>query len=210
MFAKPDYYLFSGGSTCKPACITEDPGHAWNHGALSPDINTTWLGLVGPGVRKSGTDTTTWADETDIRPTMMYLLGLRDDYQHDGRVLIEDLTPAALGSASSEYDTLVKLGQVYKQINASVGQLGLDTLKVDTAGIMSNSPQDAYYQQTVAMLRSLETDRDALVSQIRAVLESSEFHNWGLDQGQATSLTNQAQALLNRADAMAAGVPSQQ
>ena len=28
-----------------------------------------------------------WVDETDIRPTIMYLTGLRDDYEHDGRVI---------------------------------------------------------------------------------------------------------------------------
>jgi hypothetical protein len=28
-----------------------------------------------------------WVDETDIRPTILHLLGLRDDYQSDGRVI---------------------------------------------------------------------------------------------------------------------------
>ena len=30
-------------------------------------------------------------DETDIRPTLMYLTGLRDDYEHDGRVITQIL-----------------------------------------------------------------------------------------------------------------------
>ena len=30
-------------------------------------------------------------DETDIRPTLMYLTGLRDDYEHDGRVITQVL-----------------------------------------------------------------------------------------------------------------------
>ena len=33
-----------------------------------------------------------WVDETDIRPTIMYLTGLRDDYEHDGRVITQILT----------------------------------------------------------------------------------------------------------------------
>ncbi|HWD56417.1 MAG TPA: hypothetical protein VG346_14925 [Acidimicrobiales bacterium] len=41
-------------------------------------------------VPASGT-TGTWVDETDIRPMLMYLTGLRDDYEHDGRVIIEIL-----------------------------------------------------------------------------------------------------------------------
>jgi hypothetical protein len=40
----------------------------WNHGDLHPDINVTWLGLVGPGVRQEGIDPTTWCDHTDTRP----------------------------------------------------------------------------------------------------------------------------------------------
>ena len=32
-----------------------------------------------------------WADHTDIRPTIMALVGLKDDYVDDGRVLTEDL-----------------------------------------------------------------------------------------------------------------------
>ena len=38
----------------------------------------------------SGT-TGTWIDETDIRPTIMYLTGLKDDYEHDGRVITQIL-----------------------------------------------------------------------------------------------------------------------
>ena len=33
-----------------------------------------------------------WVDETDIRPTIMYLTGLRDDYEHDGRVITQILS----------------------------------------------------------------------------------------------------------------------
>jgi len=47
-------------------------------------INTTWLGLVGPGVKHLGVTGKAWSDHTDIRPTMMALLGLTDDYTYDG------------------------------------------------------------------------------------------------------------------------------
>ena len=42
-----------------------------DHGGVSPDVNTTWLGLVGPGVRHLGQTSSIWSNETDIRPTMM-------------------------------------------------------------------------------------------------------------------------------------------
>ena len=40
--------------------------------------------MVGPGVKKSADDSTTWADHTDTRPTMLSLVGLDDTYVHDG------------------------------------------------------------------------------------------------------------------------------
>src|SRR5205823_6061650 len=96
MFADPNYFLQTGALDCSSPCVTEQPGFAWNHGDVNPDINVTWLGMVGPGVDQSGVDSNTWSDHTDIRPTMMVLLGLKDDYSHDGRVLLEDLNSWAV------------------------------------------------------------------------------------------------------------------
>ena len=44
----------------------------------------------------------TWVEETDIRPTMLYLLGLSDDYLSDGHVVTQALTsvPAALAATA--------------------------------------------------------------------------------------------------------------
>src|SRR5439155_21049821 len=100
-FAQPDYFLFAGAANCNSPCVQEQPGFAWNHGDVTSDITNTWLGMVGPGVNNVGIDGTTWSDHTDIRSTMLMLLGLKDDYRHDGRALIEDLDgwavpPAAL------------------------------------------------------------------------------------------------------------------
>src|SRR5947199_384946 len=43
LFVKPDYLLSTGEPNCNKACVTENPASAWNHGDVSPDINTTWL-----------------------------------------------------------------------------------------------------------------------------------------------------------------------
>ena len=32
-----------------------------------------------------------WSDHTDVRPTILSLVGLKDDYVHDGRVVTEAL-----------------------------------------------------------------------------------------------------------------------
>ncbi|TMC23477.1 MAG: hypothetical protein E6J36_09395, partial [Chloroflexi bacterium] len=50
MFADPNYFLFAGAPNCSTPCVTQQAGFAWNHGDVSPDINTTWLGIVGPGI----------------------------------------------------------------------------------------------------------------------------------------------------------------
>ena len=54
---------------------------AWNHGGIQPEIATTWVGMVGPGVEKKQPGQV-WTDHTDIRPTMLALLGLKDDVRH--------------------------------------------------------------------------------------------------------------------------------
>src|SRR5712692_6729771 len=53
MFADPNYFLCTTGSSGCPTTspfVTENPQFAWNHGDVQPEIVTTWLGMVGPGV----------------------------------------------------------------------------------------------------------------------------------------------------------------
>src|SRR6266849_2071970 len=126
MFADPNYFLFTDVANCNSPCVTENPRFAWNHGDVQPEIVTTWLGMVGPGVRDDGVDGQTWSDHTDIRPTILLLAGLKDDYGHDGRVLSEALTGAALPpTVTGNGNIFRQLAQSYKQINAPVGQFGL-------------------------------------------------------------------------------------
>ncbi len=151
MFANPNYYLFAYANNCTSPCITVQPGFAWNHGDVSPDINTTWLGMVGPGVQRLGQVGTVWSDHTDTRPTMMELLGLKDDYSHEGRVLFEIIKQSALPPAVRDnLATLIALGQSLKQIDAPVGTLGLTTLSISTTAVESNAPNDSTYSQARA------------------------------------------------------------
>src|SRR5437870_383207 len=69
----------------------EMTGFAWNHGDIQDEIASTWVGYVGQGVDPAGVDSTTWSDHTDVRPTILELVGLNDDYVHDGRVISEIL-----------------------------------------------------------------------------------------------------------------------
>jgi hypothetical protein len=199
MFADPNYFLFAGAPNCNTPCVTQQPGFAWNHGDVNPDINTTWLGMVGPGVDQVGIDSSTWSDHTDIRPTMMMLLGLKDDYAHDGRALTEPLQGWAIPAAAKKNGGFSKLAPIYKQINATVGQFGLDTLAASTKALESNSVNDSTYTTLENKLISLGTQRDTLAAQMSKALEGAVFDNQPITQQQVHDFEAQAQTLLDEA-----------
>ncbi len=203
MFADPNYFLFAGAANCNSPCVTENPAFAWNHGDVQPEIITTWLGMVGPGVDQTGIDSTTWSDHTDIRPTILTLLGLTDDYSHDGRVLIEDLQGSALPpTLQKSSDNFTALAQMYKQIDACVGQLGLASLKVSTKALESNTPHDNTYTNLENHLIRITSKRDALAAKMIAFLEGAEFIGQPISKGQADPLISQGQDLLDEVNSL--------
>jgi hypothetical protein len=207
LFADPNYFLFRGGLSCTPPappCVTEQPGFAWNHGDVQPEITTTWLGMVGPGIDQVGIDSTTWSDHTDIRPTLMVLLGLKDDYSHDGRALTEDMSGWARPAATKKSGGYIKVAQTYKQIDAAVGQFGLATLAASTRAIESgSSTDDSTYTNLEDQLISLTNERDALAAEMIGLLEGAEFGGQPISEQQAQSLAAQGQALIAEANALA-------
>ena len=155
MFADPNYFLFAGATNCSSPCVVEQPGFAWNHGDVQSDITTTWLGMAGPGINQQGVDNSTWSDHTDIRPTMMLLLGLKDDYSHEGRALVEELQDSALPPAVQDSGSFVDLAVALKEINAPVGSLGLASLQASTAGLNGSDTGDATYNYVEGQFRTL-------------------------------------------------------
>ena len=198
MFANPDYFLTPGPPNCSSPCVTENPKFAWNHGTTSRDITTTWLGLVGPGVQSQGQSNDVWSDHTDTRPTALALVGLTDDYAHQGRALFEVMTGWAVPAAvAGRLDTTLQLAQSYKQINAPVGPLGLATLSISTQALSSGDPSnDAAYAQMETLLAQFTVQRDALAIQMEAALDGATFGNQPIDGQLAASLVSQAQVLL--------------
>jgi hypothetical protein len=197
MFGNPDYYFQTSGTPD----FVENPAFAWNHGGVDPKINRTWLGMVGPGVLNHGVDDRTWSDHTDIRPTMLLLTGLADDYGHDGRALIENLSEDVLPASLSGDRAIafVALATVYKQINAPVGEIGQATLELSTRALAGD---DATYARIEAELTSITTARDALASAILEKLEGAEFGGQPLDLLSSFALASQADALLLRVRAL--------
>ncbi len=199
MFGRPDYFLSTGAANCSSPCVSQNAGFAYNHGDYAAEIDTNYLGLAGPGVKNLGLDgsaadagpnsagpdsgqvtvpgsgtTGTWADETDIRPTTMYLLGLKDDYEHDGRVITQVLTHP---NAALSGHGVAALGDCYKQLNSSVGEFGTATLQFATRGIESSTPGDKQYLATDRVLGGLDVARDRLAGVIKGDLEAAAFQN---------------------------------
>jgi hypothetical protein len=134
---------------------------------------------------------------------MLTLLGLKDDYTHDGQLLSEDLSGFAIPAAVKKTGSYVKLARVYKQLNASFGAFAMDTLKASTRALASNDPGDSTYTSIESQIESLTSQRDALAAQIKSTLDAVDFSGQSLTERQAAILIAQAQALLTRAHALA-------
>ena len=173
LFADPNYFVCTTPfCTPKGTQVIENPAFAWLHGDVQGDITTTWLGLVGPGVRHLGVDGTTWSSHADDRPTELALLGLKDDYLHQGRVLVEVLDRHALPRGFGDVAAYARLAQVFEQVNAPVGQFGRATLKASTAALEGGTSQnDSVFTTTTARLTDLGARRDALVATMAQVLD---------------------------------------
>ena len=212
IFGNDDYFM-TGSTVCgtsqTPAtsCVMQAPGFAWNHGDFQPEITNTWFAMVGPGVNPTGVDNATFSDHTDVRPTMLSLLGLEDDYSHEGRVLVEKLSDYAQPSAVKKSANFVGLAQALKQINAAVGPFGLATLQASTVALNSGSADDdSAYSAIENQLSLFGSQRDALVAQIEPLLEAAEFDGIPIPDATAQNLIQQAQTLLSSVQAYVSGL----
>jgi hypothetical protein len=173
-FGNDDYFFTTSNPSCGAnPCVA--PGFAWNHGDIQNEIGNTWVGIVGPGVVRRGLDRKTWTDHTNLRPTIMSLTHLRDDYVQDGRVLVEALaktaTPAPLRS------TLMRqLGAEYEQLNAPFGLFATRTLAASTKAMVSGSAtDDSTYTRVSNSIAQLTSSRNRLVTTIRLQLNRAAF-----------------------------------
>jgi type II secretory pathway pseudopilin PulG len=214
LFPKPDYFFSTSGLN-----VSILSNFAYDHGYYSPNIDVTWVGVAGKGAAVNGVDgpepaagnqpsdpestntvpeasqVGTWVEETDIRPTMLQLLGLKDDYRSDGHVIGQALAKAPKGFAATE-----ELAAGYDQIESSVGQFATDTLIADTKALASGSgSDDSAYQAEQSTLETLANDRDKLVAKLKKVLNDGH----GVKHGKVQKYLAQVNDLLQRADALA-------
>jgi hypothetical protein len=160
--------------------------------------------MVGPGVDQSAADDTTWTDHTDLRPTILSLVGLKDDYSHDGRLLDGDLAGYAIPSAvKKNLNAFNQLATAYKQLNAPFGAFAMNTLKASTTALASDDADDATYTSIEGQIKDLTTQRDALAGQIKSALDGATFDNQPLNSAQVQNWLSQAQSLQSQAAALA-------
>jgi hypothetical protein len=217
IFPVPDYFFGTFGPN-----VAINPAFAYDHGYYSPNINVTWAAFTGPGVAVRGVDGPqpaegnqpsdpnsnntvpqasthgTWVEEADIRPTLLHLVGLQDDYQSDGHVITQALSsvPAALAATA-------ELAAGYDQINSSVGQFATDTLIADTKALGSgSSTSDTAYSAEQATLQQLADDRDQAAQQIKNTLSAAAAGKTP-NHGQITSGLAHVRELLRRAAQLA-------
>jgi hypothetical protein len=213
LFPVPDYFFSTTG-----APVSINPGFAYDHGYYSPNIDVTWSSFVGPGVKNLGIDGPTpeqsneasdpnstrtvpeastqgtWVEEADLRPTMLHLLGLQDDYSTDGQVVSQ-----VLSDPSSALTDAQALGAAYRQINSSVGALATITLQADSQALAGGSPgSDSRYDAVEAALTKIADRRDVLATEMKAALARAAAGHQ-LSHGESQSLIARADNLLRKA-----------
>jgi hypothetical protein len=136
---------------------------------------------------------------------MLSLTGLRDDYQHQGRVLFEVMNRTSVPPALLlNQDANLELAQVYKQIEAPVGELGLNSLIISTCA--ESSANNGVFTDREARLAGFTKRRDDIGDEMATRLEGAEFAATPIPPQDAQRLIKQGNDL--RADvAKLAGSP---
>jgi hypothetical protein len=218
IFPMPDYFFSTSGPN-----VSFNNGFAYDHGYYSPNIDITWAGIAGPGATVRGVDGPgptggneshdpssthtvpeastqgTWIEEADLRPTLLHLVGLQDDYQTDGQVITQALT-----HPKDALTQVAELGELYQQINSSVGEFATNTLIADSKALASgSSSDDSRYANEQETLAEMAAHRDRVATLMKATLARAAM-GIAPSHGEMQSETAQARALLKQAAQLAA------
>jgi hypothetical protein len=204
MFGNDNYFFETGsGGVCakESDCVFVDDGFAWNHGDFQRQITRTWLAMVGPGVKQLGRHDAVFTDHTDVRPTMLALLGLQDDYVSDGRVIAEWLEQDALPKGiKKDRGNFVLLAEAYKQLNAPLGELGRASLVYANRSVTGSDKDYAEYLKTMS---DITTQRDQLVAQIKTALNAAAFEGKAVSEVSEIDLDVRAKLLIEQVNELA-------
>jgi hypothetical protein len=199
MFGNDNYFFETGnGGACasQSDCVFVGSGFAWNHGDFQQQITRTWVAMVGPGVQPLGRDDEVFTDHADVRPTIMALLGLKDDYVHEGRVIAEWMRDRALPDGIRDRrENFTELAQVFKQLDAPKGELGRASLVWSNRSVTGT---DKAYARYLKQIGEITEERDELAGKIRTALDNAAFHNKPVDEDAEDELGHRAKALIDQ------------
>jgi hypothetical protein len=196
-FGNDDFFFQE--SNCSGATECASPGFAWNHGDSQSEIGNTWVGFVGPGVANNGVDPTTWTDHTNVRPTLLALVGLHDDYEQDGHVLVQALTKQATPPALRGLlpGVVGRLEQEEDALNAPFGSFANATLRASTFALEQGDA--GVYSAIEGQIQALTAQRDALAKRMKDELYAAANGNRPIDPLRAVAQIAQAQDLIVQA-----------
>ncbi len=199
IFGNDNYFFETGnnnGCATPTAIVCEAPGFAWNHGDFQKQITQTWVAFAGPGVKGLGRDDALFTDHADVRPTVMALLGLKDDYVHEGRVIAEWMQEQALPKGiHKEREHFTDLAATFKQLNAPKGELGRASLVWANRSVTST---DKNYARYLNQIGQITAQRDQLAGQIKTVLNAAAFNEQSVDESAVKDLGGRAKALIDQ------------
>jgi len=212
VFSQPENFVskFSCARTSTPVC--SDSAFAYVHGNIDPRPTTTFVGFAGPGVANKGLDNATWSDHVDIRPTLLSLSGISDEFTGDGRVITQvQSTPPAAASTP----TATKLGLLLKQLDAPVYEsgsgaddgFGRATLAADTIAMAGSNDGDASgngFTGIESRIASITAQRNALSGDIKDKLRQASFAGTPFNETGAQRDLADGQRILDYANALKA------
>ncbi|HEX3224902.1 MAG TPA: hypothetical protein VHQ89_02300 [Gaiellaceae bacterium] len=198
MFGNPDFF-FQLSNPCTGVAQCATSGFAWNHGDVQQEIGNTWVGMVGPGVNTGGIDSQTWTDHTNVRPTILTLLGLQDDYVDDGHAITQAFDSKSLPGTFGA-SNIAALENAYEQLNASFGDFSMATLKASTTAL--ESTDETKYASIEDQIASLTSQRNTLADQIKGAFNNASVGGQAISQAQAATWISQANSLISQAQSI--------
>jgi hypothetical protein len=122
---------------------------------------------------------------------------------HDGRVLAEKLEEQALPRGIRPHrEHFIELAGAYKQLNAPLGSVGMNSLDFANRSIVAD---DTTYAQYLATLGAITTSRDALASEIKAALDAAAFAGQDVDEHTKDDLVRRANRIIDQVADLAGG-----
>lgn len=205
MFGDPNYFneTVTNQADCDGSspCVEQNPQFARTDGNVPQISDNAWFGMAGPGVAHLGLNMEIVSGHTDLRPTMLALVGLTDSYLHDGVVLTEAMQDSALApELQSGRDAFSTLTHAYRELNDPLGQLGRNSLALATQAVKGTDTDYARYLDAIGVVSAT---RDALARESKALLDGAAFAHRPIDPAYARILISRADTLIRSVEDLA-------